>query len=217
MSGSKRSWSSRTECLPVSGRGALRAAVDALLRGGVVAIPTETVYGLVVRSGDRSARARLRRVKGRAADKPFQLLLSSRRAALALCSGNLGLARKLARAFWPGPLTLVARGRNGRWIGLRVPDHPVPRRLARGVGGALVATSANPAGGRPARNAEGIMGVFRNKIDLVLDGGASGTGKASTVVRVLGDTWEMLREGAITRRKIREVAGTPPARKGKPK
>ena len=149
---------------------ALRAAADVLLDGGVVAFPTETVYGLAVRCGDRAARTRLRRLKCREPAKPFQLLLASRRAALRLCPRMSALARALAHAFWPGPLTLVVRGPNGRWVGLRVPDHAVPRSLARRVGGALVATSANRTGARPARTAVEVEKALGDRVDLVLDG-----------------------------------------------
>lgn len=189
---------------------ALRAAADVLLDGGVVAFPTETVYGLAVRCGDRAARTRLRRLKCREPAKPFQLLLASRRAALRLCPRMSALARALAHAFWPGPLTLVVRGPNGRWVGLRVPDHAVPRSLARRVGGALVATSANRTGARPARTAVEVEKALGDGVDLVLDDGRAPLGRPSSVVRVSGGEWELLREGALTESQIRDVTGTAP-------
>ena len=136
--------------LDASAPKAIARAATAVREGGVVAFPTETVYGLAVRAGDRAARARLARIKGREGKKPFQVLVSSRHAAVRMC-GRLPLcARKLARALWPGPLTLVVKGRNGRWLGLRVPDHPVAAALLRRCGGSLVATSANLSGEKDA-------------------------------------------------------------------
>jgi len=190
-------------CAPRS----LRDAAEALRGGGVVAFPTETVYGLAVHPGKPAARARLRRVKGRDSRKPFQLLLASRRAAMARCPSMPAAARRLARACWPGPLTLVVRARNGRWVGLRVPDHPVARSLARRCGGALVATSANLSGEPPARTAREALDALGDRVDFVLDGGKTDLGAASSVVRVSEDGWQVLREGAIGKREIAAILG----------
>ena len=193
-------------------RGALAAAAAVLRRGGVVAFPTETVYGLGVNYGKCAARRRLTRVKRRPAGQPFQLLASSRRRAAMIHGPLPPEAASLARAFWPGPLTLVVKDRRGRWVGLRVPDHPTARDLARRAGGLLVATSANISGERPALTAEAVLKAFGNDVDFVLDGGRVGLGVSSTVVRVCVDGWEVLREGAIATREI-EAAFTGPARK----
>ena len=197
----------RPQVLRASGRGAVLAAAALLKRGGIVAFPTETVYGLAVGVADRAARARLTRVKRRAGSKPFQLLLSGRRRADGFCRQMPLPARRLASVFWPGPLTLVVRGKNGRWVGLRVPDHRVARRLALLAGGAIVATSANLSGEEPASTAEAVVDAFADRIDLVLAGDAASLKKPSTVVRVWDNEWEILREGAISRRGIQAVAG----------
>ena len=217
MTCAARSGKTRCNAILVSAakRGSLLAAARVLQRGGVVSFPTETVYGLAVRMGDSAARARLRRVKRRSASRPFQILVSSRCRAIELCANASALVRKLARAFWPGPLTMVVRGGNGRWIGLRVPDHSLARSLARRLGGALVATSANLSGNRPARSAQEALAAVGGRIDLVLDGGRANIGVASSVVRVHGDEWELLRAGAISRAALIKVAGTLPVRKGK--
>jgi len=192
----------------------LRQAAEVLVGGGVVAFPTETVYGLAVRVGDARARQRLARVKGERGSKPFQILVSSRTRAMGLCGRMPAMARRFADALWPGPLTLVLRGADGRWVGLRVPDHDVARRLTRMAGGAVVATSANRSGDAPARTAAEVIEALGDRIDMVLDGGAAGRGKASSVVRVREDGWELLRDGAIPRRKLVEVSGMAPCRKG---
>lgn len=193
--------------LPAASPRGLREAARILLRGGVVAFPTETVYGLAVRRGHKAARERMRRIKGRDRRKPFQYLVAGKAAALRVCGSMPPLARKLAAAFWPGALTLVVRSRNGRWLGLRVPDHPVPRSLARRVGGALVATSANRSGNAPARTAAEALKSVGAGIDLILDGGRVRLGAASTVVRVHGNRWRLLRAGALSPRDIAEIAG----------
>lgn len=203
------------EVLPASGRGSVAAAVRALNAGGIVAFPTETVYGLAVRVGDHAARARLRRAKHRACAKPFQVLLSSAHRAEEYCRDMPPPAARLARAFWPGPLTLVLRGKDGRWLGLRVPDHPVARRLALRAGGAIVATSANVSGKAPALRAEDVVKSLGGRVDVVLAGDGAALKKPSTVVRVWDDQWEILRAGAISRREIRAIAGAPPAGKGR--
>jgi len=193
--------------LPATSARALKEAARVLSRGGVAAFPTETVYGLGVRYGDRAARERMRRLKGRDREKPFQVLLSSKVAALRICGTMPPLARKLASAFWPGGLTLVVRSRGGRWLGLRVPDHPAPRSLARRLGGALVATSANRSGNAPARTAAEALKALGSEIDLILDGGRAKLGAPSTVVRVEGNRWRLLRAGVISTRDIESVAG----------
>jgi L-threonylcarbamoyladenylate synthase len=181
---------------------AIACAAEVVRKGGVVAFPTETVYGLAARTGDRAARARLARAKGREEKKPFQVLVSDRRAALRMCGRLPACARKLARAFWPGPLTLVVKGRNGRWLGLRVPDHPVATALLRRCGGSLVATSANRSGEQDAFTAAEVISALGDRVDVVLDGGAAQRRKPSTVVRCDGENWSILREGAIRRATI---------------
>jgi L-threonylcarbamoyladenylate synthase len=188
--------------VPSSRAGAVARAVVALRAGGVVAFPTETVYGLGVRAGDGPARRRLAALKGRDRSKPFQLLLADARQALRIAPDMPESARRLAEAFWPGPLTLVVRDARGRWQGLRVPDHRVPRVIARGLGGALLATSANRSGEAPAARAKEIARVFGGKLGVIIDGGAAGSGRPSSVVKVWQRKWELLREGAISRERI---------------
>jgi L-threonylcarbamoyladenylate synthase len=194
--------------LDASAPKAITRAAEVVRKGGIVAFPTETVYGLAARTGDHAARARLARVKGRERKKPFQLLVSNRHAALRMCGRLPSCARKLARAFWPGPLTLVIKGRNGRWMGLRVPDHPVAAALLRRCGGALIATSANRSGAKDAVTAAEVISALGDRVDVVLDGGAARRRKPSTVVQCDGENWSILREGAIRRATILRLLST---------
>ena len=196
--------------LPASSQAGLRAAAAILESGGIVAFPTETVYGLAVRVSDTGARGKLRRLKGRSTNKPFQILLSSKSAATTLCGRMPAIAQRFAQACWPGPLTIVVRDEERRWQGLRLPDHQVARSLARRMRGAIVATSANVSGSRPALTAKQVVDGVQG-VDLVLDGGRAKIGKPSSVVRVNEDAWELLREGAIDRQTLVRIAGAQPS------
>jgi L-threonylcarbamoyladenylate synthase len=186
----------------VKSRGALKRAARAILDGGVVVFPTETVYGLAVRAGSPGALARLRRLKGRPDGKPFQLIVGSVRAFKALCPSLTEEARQLTRTFWPGPLTLVLRSGGRKWVGVRLPDHPVARRLAGLCGGVMVATSANVSGMPPARTAEEAARALGSRVALILDGGPADIGEASTVVKCGKKKVILLREGAISKADI---------------
>jgi L-threonylcarbamoyladenylate synthase len=194
-------------------RGALAHAAAAIKEGKLVGFPTETVYGLAAAWGHRGARIRLARVKGRRRGQPFQLLLSHRRKVRTLCGPLPAPAARLAREFWPGPLTLVVPGQKSRWLGLRLPDHPVAVGLARRAGGVIVSTSANLSGERPARTAEEVAGAFEKGIALVLDDGPAPLAAPSSVVRVGRRWWQMLREGAIARKDVARIMGAHPERK----
>ena len=188
------------------------AAIEALRDGGVVAIPTDTVYGIGVALDTPGGIERLFAAKNRPPDKAIALLLADRAQAEEI--GELGNAgRALARAFWPGGLTLVVRRRTDTplpaaltggalapgaipTVGLRVPDHAAPRALAAALG-PLPTTSANRSGEPEARDADEIERLLGEAIDLVLDGGPAGGGPASTVVDLSGPTPAILRDGAI--------------------
>ena len=182
------------------------AAVEVLRTGGIVAIPTDTVYGVAVALETPGGVERLFHVKRRPPDKGIVLLLGD-----AAQAGSIGIigpaAAALGDAFWPGALTVVVPRRpdasisaaltgGAPTIGLRVPDHPAPRALAEGVG-PLPTTSANVSGLPEARNAAEIMAQLGEAIDLVLDGGPAHGGPASTVVDCTGDRPEVRRVGAI--------------------
>lgn len=181
-------------------------AADVLRSGGVVALPTDTVYGIGVALDTPGGIERLFRAKRRRPDKGIMLLLDD--AAQAAGIGTMGpAAAALAAACWPGGLTVVVAQRpevtlpevltgGARTIGLRVPDHDAPRTLARSVG-PLPVTSANVSGVPEARDAAGILEQLGTAVDLVLDGGPAHGGPPSTVVDCTGERPVILRHGAI--------------------
>jgi len=202
----------------VSWQDDLPRAVAALAAGRLVAFPTETVYGL---GGDASSEAAVRRVfaaKGRPASHPVIVHLPGPDDLDEWAVGVSDLARSLAAAFWPGPLTLVVR-RSPRvvdavtgglpTVGLRVPDHPVARALLDAFGGALAAPSANRFGSVSPTTAEHVRADLGAFVDVVLDGGACRVGVESTIVDVSGAEPAVLRPGGVPREAIERVAGRP--------
>lgn len=183
---------------------AVEAAVDVLRNGGVVVFPTETVYGVGVAAGDAAATATLRRLKSRNAAKPFQFLVSDLDMAKAMGAVFAAKAAKLARNYWPGPLTLVVPDgtADGGTLGIRVPDSPFVLDVCRRLGGALVSSSANHAGAPPPLDAESAD-VFGDDVDLLIDGGTVVGGVPSTVVLCRADSYEILRSGGVGDEAIR--------------
>ncbi|MEA2620773.1 MAG: L-threonylcarbamoyladenylate synthase [Chloroflexota bacterium] len=190
------------------------AAVETLRAGGIVALPTDTVYGIAVALGTPGGIERLFRAKARPPDRGIMLLLDD--AAQAAAIGVMGpAASALAAAFWPGGLTVVVRQRpdvplpavltgGAATIGLRVPDHAAPRALAAAVG-PLPTTSANVSGLPEARDAAEILAQLGEAVDLILDGGPAHGGLASTVVDCSGARPVILREGAIPRSRVARI------------
>lgn len=185
---------------------ALREATEVLARGGIVAFPTETVYGLAVDAGNAAARDRLYRVKGRDARKACAYLLPSREAALAHVPALPRLAARIADAFWPGPVTLVVPDAEGTLVGLRLPLEVLPRAMAAAAGRPLLQTSANRSGQPAALNAAGVVQALGEEVDLLLDGGRSPGGRASTVVACSERLFTILREGAVPGAEIAAAA-----------
>lgn len=195
------------------------ARIGAILRrGGVVAYPTETFYGLGALARDAATLDRLARAKGRPEGKPLPLV-----AADAEMAGEVavleGLALALARRFWPGPLTLVVPARPGlpgpvtagtATVGIRVPGSEIARALCRAAGGPIVSTSANPSGGPPPASAEALDAALRARIDGVLDAGPTSGGLPSTVVAVEGDRLRLVREGAVPFAEVERAARLAP-------
>lgn len=182
--------------------GAIMDAAAALGRGELVAFPTDTVYGLAAGHGYIK---KLYAAKGRPPEKRIAVLLAD--------AGNLEqsaivtpVARKLAKRFWPGPLTIVLTAPGRGTLAFRVPDHDVARQLIGASGGGLPVTSANRSGGPDCRTAEDVMAQLDGRISLVLDGGRTPGGVASTVVDCTTDEVVILREGAIPREALLEAA-----------
>jgi len=200
--------------------GALSAVTAHLQRGGLLAYPTETVYGLGSRAREAEVRA-LARLKGRRPNKPFLLLVSSRTMAEAQGLAFNEVASALARAFWPGPLTLVLPGGGGRLpdllrgpeggIAVRWTSHPGMARLVAALEEPITSTSANLPGQPPAPGAEAILRDFAAAVEagtlVVLDGGVLGNSPPSTVVDCTRPTPRLVREGALTLVDLRRAAG----------
>lgn len=187
-------------------------AVAVLSSGGVVAYPTDTLYGLGVDPRRDDAVARLFALKGRSAAAAIPLVAASSAQVQAI--GELGTAeRTLARTFWPGPLALVLKARpglsprllaGGETVAIRVPAHAVARQLAEALGFGITATSANPSG-RPAPVfADDIDAALRAGVDLLLDAGPCAGGAASTIVELTPDGPRLIRAGAIEWKRVLE-------------
>ena len=190
-------------------RGAVQIAAAALQAGQVIALATDTVYGLVARVDDAEAIHQMYELKGRPADRRTAVLVADIAQAAGLVEME-GLASRLALRFWPGPVTIVAARRastaagvgDRSTIGVRCPDDDVVRAIAERVG-PLAATSANRHGMAPPESATAVSEVFPS-IGVVIDGGDR-SGGASTVVRVDGDDLTVVREGPISEARIRAV------------
>lgn len=189
----------------------VREAVRILRSGGLLAFPTDTVYGLGADARHRGALRRLYALKRRDPGKPLAILVESRRKAERLARFD-ARARALARAFWPGGLTLVlpptAAGRRlprgPRGIGLRVPDHSGLRRVLKAAGTPLAATSANRTGSPECRSAGEVLKTFGDSIDGLLDGGRA-RGRPSTVADLAGPDAVVLRSGAVSDGRLRRA------------
>lgn len=190
---------------------ALEQAIATMQRGGVVAFPTDTVYGIGASLAHPAALERIFRIKHRNQDRTLPLLVASP-ADLAQVTAEVDpLLLRLASAFWPGPLTIALPARRDLpgfvvapdgTAGVRVPDHSVALTLAKRCGGAIAVTSANVSGQAPARRPEEIDPALAAELDLILDGGIARGHLASTVIRLEGATIVTLREGAIPRSAI---------------
>jgi L-threonylcarbamoyladenylate synthase len=183
---------------------ALEATADALEASGVVAIPTDTVYGLAALASSPSGCARLFALKGRPPKVALPVLVGDLGSAVALCApGGRARLSLVARSCWPGPLTLVVEaatpcghlGGDGATIGLRLPDEPVVRALCSRVG-PLAVTSANRHGAPPCTSAKEVASTFGDALDGLLDAGVR-DGTPSSVVSLVGDIPVILRQGPI--------------------
>jgi L-threonylcarbamoyladenylate synthase len=185
---------------------AIGEAARLLREGGLVAFPTETFYGLGADALDAAAVDRVFQAKGRPADKPLLVLVTSLAMAAEVASEISAHARRLAARHWPGPLTLILPARphlpaaltaGTGTIGVRIPGHAVALALVGAAGVPVTAPSANPHGAPAPRTAAEVLAALDGRIDLVLDGGPTAGGPASTVLDVTGAGPRVLRAGAI--------------------
>ncbi len=194
-------------------------AARVIRQGGLVAFPTETVYGLGANAEDGEAVARIFEAKGRPRFNPLIAHVPGREAAERLAVFDAD-ARRLADAFWPGPLTLVLPRRSDArlsdlisaglpTVALRVPAHPVAQALMRAAGVPIAAPSANPSGQVSPTTAAHVAADLGGKVDMILDGGACAEGLESTIVGLVGGSPMLLRAGAATREAVEAVLGRP--------
>lgn len=174
--------------------------------GGLIAVPTETVYGLAGNGLDEKAVAEIYEVKGRPEVKPLSLMVHDAASMERYCENVPPQAYTLAKKFWPGPLTIVMKATpcvpeivraGGETVGLRCPDHPLTLELLEKSGVPFAAPSANPSGEPSPKNADSVLKYFDGKIDAVLDGGECGIGCESTLIDLSRTPYRILRQGAL--------------------
>jgi len=200
--------------LPSSIQQQVEDGISILRQGGLVAFPTDTVYGLGASANLPQAVEKVYQVKQRPRDRALPLLLADISQISEVAYPVSQVAWRLARAFLPGALTLVLPKSKsvpdiitagGKTVAVRVPAHPIPVALARGLGTPIVGTSANISGQPSPLTAGEVSIQFGNKMEIIIDGGRCPGGRESTVVDVTGEVPVMLREGAIAREKLRQV------------
>jgi L-threonylcarbamoyladenylate synthase len=191
----------------------LHRAVAHLKSGGVVAVATETFFGLCADARRGSAVDAVFALKGREETKASALLIPDLEAWEPLVTSVPSLARRLAVRFWPGPLTIALAAHEsvhpllkyrGK-VAVRVPGPSPALELARAFGGPLTATSANPSGSPSSRSADDVRAYFEGRGGLMVMGGVAPGGMPSTVVEVVGDTWRMVRAGAVPSSVLEEL------------
>jgi L-threonylcarbamoyladenylate synthase len=189
-------------------------AIIILKQGGVVACPTDTVYGVGAAINIEPAVKRVYQIKGRAYNKPLPILLADKSQIAEVAEVVPPIAWLLVEKFMPGALTIVlpkaesvsdivTAGR--KTIALRIADHSIPIAIVRGLGVPIVGTSANLSGKPSALTAEEVYAQLGDKVDLIIDGGRCPGGRESTIVDLTGETPLILREGAISREELKSA------------
>jgi len=200
--------------LPLQIQKQVERGISVLKQGGIVAFPTDTVYGLGACANLQSAVGRVYQVKERPRSMAFPLLLAHTSQMSEIAEAVPPVARLLARSFLPGALTIILRRSESApdiatagstTVAIRVPAHPVPVALVEGLGVPIVGTSANLSGQPSALTADDVYSEFGDKIDLVIDGGRCSGGQESTIVDVTGEIPVVLREGVISKEELKRV------------
>lgn len=197
--------------------------IRVLKRGGIVAYPTDTIYGLGASISIRPAVERVYQLKQRPHHMALPLLLADASQVTEVAEPVPPIAFDLIHTFLPGALTIVLHKSKsvpdiitagGRTIAIRIPDHPTPIALIRGVGSPITGTSANLSGRPSPLTAPEVRSQFGDKIDLVIDGGRCPAGRESTIVDVTGEIPVVLREGTIAIEDLKQVCGNITLKKG---
>ena len=186
-------------------------AAEIIKTGGLVAVPTETVYGLAGNGLDEEAVKQIYEVKGRPQVKPLSLMVPGAEAMEQYCEDVPDGARLLAQRFWPGPLTIVLKAKDhiptivlagGDTVGLRCPDHPMTLELLKKAGVPFAAPSANPSGEESPKTAQKVWDYFSGRIEGIIDGGECGIGRESTIISMAQKPYGILRQGALAEKEI---------------
>jgi L-threonylcarbamoyladenylate synthase len=200
----------------------VKQAISILKQGGIVAFPTDTVYGLGACISIPQAVERVYQVKGRPRSMALPLLLADKSQIAQVAEPVPPIAWLLADKFLPGALTMVLpRAKSvpdivtggGKTVAVRIPAHPVPVALVRGLGAPIVGTSANLSGKPSSLTAEEVYAQLGDRVDLIIDGGRCPSGKESTIIDLTRQTPMVLREGVISKEELKQVYLTLPLKK----
>ena len=192
----------------------IEQAAKLIKHGELVAVPTETVYGLAGNGLDSEAVGKIYEVKGRPPVKPLALMIPDSGKMELYCEDVPEQAKKLAESFWPGPLTIVLKAKSvvpeivragGNTVALRCPDHPLTLELLSKAQLPLAAPSANPSGEPSSKSADKVIEYFDGKISAVIDGGECGIGTESTIIDMSATPYRILREAALSEETIRKA------------
>ena len=192
--------------------------LNAFKRGGIIAYPTETFYGLGVDPFNETAIKRLFELKGRDSDKPISILVKDTKMLLTVVEEIPPLAEKLIKRFWPGPLTIVFKAKktislaltaNTGKIGVRISGNQIAQKLLETIDSPITTTSANPSGKKSPVTASEVIGYFGDKIDLILDGGMLYGKLGSTIVDVTEGDLKVIRQGEISVEQLQDSGCKP--------
>lgn len=175
----------------------VKKTADIIRKGGIAALPTETVYGLAVNADDKSALKRLYAVKRRPDTKPFTVQIADCGQLNDYIDNVPAGLKAILDKFWPGPLTIIVNGKSSK-VGLRIPDNKVTLAIIAEAAMPLAVTSANLSGGKAASSAQEVLRIFNGLIDLVVDDGQAVLGVESTVLDCTSSPFKILRRGAIS-------------------
>ncbi|MDD5680396.1 MAG: L-threonylcarbamoyladenylate synthase [Candidatus Omnitrophica bacterium] len=181
---------------------AVKRAAQIIKEGGLVAFPTETVYGLGADYLNKYAVERLYEVKNRPRNKPFTVHIADLKMLDKLACRISGPAEQLIKKFWPGPLTLILNTKTGAKIGIRMPANKAALDFISACGTPIVAPSANISGNKPPTTAEEVLFDLDEKIEAILDGGKTDIGVESTVIDLTISPYKIIRTGAVSEKEI---------------